>query len=164
MRSTIGVDVLKCAGENFKGTITPIEAKNTIYRDTLNLDRNNLHGLKVEYKGNPVISYLLKEKINIDTTFKSDDFFFEKDTTNRRSLFEGKIRGVRKEDPTPQQNDVRWVKLETVLGHLRKKKFLNGFLSMVKCYHPWKKRSKSLTQMMMMTAKIQLEMETWQCE
>ncbi len=59
MRSAIVVDVLKCDGEDFKGTITPTEAKNIIFKETLNLDRKTLHGIKVEYKGNPVISFLL---------------------------------------------------------------------------------------------------------
>jgi len=40
------------------------------------------------------------------------DFYFEKDTANGRSVFEGKIRGVQLEDPTPQKNNIRWVKLE----------------------------------------------------
>ena len=87
MRSMIVVDILKCDGDDFKGTITPTEAKNVTYKETLNLDRLNLHGIKAEYKGNPVVSFLLKEKINIDTTFTSVDFYFEKDTANGRSLF-----------------------------------------------------------------------------
>jgi len=122
MRSMIVVDILKCDGDDFKGTITPTEAKNIIYKETLNLDRLNLHGIKVEYKGNPIISFLLKEKINIDTTFTSVDFYFEKDTANGRSLFEGKIRGVRLEDSTPQANDVRWVKLENCAWAFKEEK------------------------------------------
>ena len=112
MRNMVVVDMLKCDSDNFKGTITPTEVKNVIYKETLNHDELNLHGIKVKYKGNPVISFMLKEKINIDTTFPSVHFYFEKDTANGRSMFEGKIRGVRLEDSTLQENDVRWVKLE----------------------------------------------------
>ena len=122
MRNMVVVDILKCDGEAFKGTITPTDAKNIIYGDALNLDRLNLHGIKVEYKGNPVISYMLKEKINIDTTFTSVDFYFEKDTANGRSVFEGKIRGVRLEDTTPRENDVRWVKLENCAWAFKEEK------------------------------------------
>jgi hypothetical protein len=122
MRSMIVVDILKCDGDDFKGTITPMEAKNIICKETLDLDRLNLHGIKVEYKGNPIISFLLKEKINIDTTFTSVDFYFEKDTANVRSLFEGKIRGVRLEGSTPQANDMRWVKLENCAWAFKEEK------------------------------------------
>ena len=124
MRNMVVVDILKCDGDDFKGTITPTDAKNIIYKETLNLDRLNLHGIKVEYKGNPVISYMLKEKINIDTTFASVDFYFEKDTANGRSLFEGKIRGVRLEDTTPRENDVRWVKLENCAWAFKEEKVM----------------------------------------
>jgi len=123
MRNMVVVDILKCDGEDFKGTITPTEAKNVIYRETLNLDRLNLHGIKVEYRGNPVVSFILKERINIDTAFASVDFYFEKDTANGRSLFEGKIRGVRLEDSAPpQKGDVRWVKLENCAWAFKEEK------------------------------------------
>jgi hypothetical protein len=45
-----------------------------------------------------------------------------KDTANGRSLFEGKIRGVRLEDSTPQANDVRWVKLENCAWAFKEEK------------------------------------------
>ena len=122
MRNMVVVDILKCDGDDFRGTITPTEAKNVIYKEALNLDRLNLHGIKVEYKGNPVVSFILKEKINIDTAFTSVDFYFEKDTANGRSVFEGKIRGVRLEDSTPQENDVRWVKLENCAWAFKEEK------------------------------------------
>ena len=60
MRNMGVVDILKCDDYDFKGTITPTEAKNVIYKETLNLNRLNLHGIKVEYKGNPVISFYAK--------------------------------------------------------------------------------------------------------
>jgi hypothetical protein len=61
----------------FNGTISPIEAKNLIYLNTLGLDRNLLHGLNISFKGHPVIIYRLREQINVDTTFQSEDFVLE---------------------------------------------------------------------------------------
>ena len=80
MRDRITVDILKIDENDFKGTISPIEAKNLIYINTLGLDRNLLHGLDISFKGHPVITYRLREQINVDTTFKSEDFVFERDS------------------------------------------------------------------------------------
>jgi hypothetical protein len=86
---------LKINVNDFKGTISPIEAKNLIYTNTLGLDRNLLHGLDIRCKGHPVITYHLREQINVDTTFESEDFVFERDSGSGRSLLRGKIRGLR---------------------------------------------------------------------
>ena len=55
MRDCLNIDILKIDGEDFKGTISPIEAKNLIYQETLGLERNLLHGLD-SFKGHPVIT------------------------------------------------------------------------------------------------------------
>ena len=68
MRDRITVDILKIDENDFKGTISPIEAKNLIYINTLGLDRNLLHSLDISFKGHPVITYCLREQINVDTT------------------------------------------------------------------------------------------------
>ena len=62
MRDRIMVDILKIDENDFKGTISPIEAKNLIYINTLGLDRNLLHGLDISFKGHPVITYRLREQ------------------------------------------------------------------------------------------------------
>ncbi len=80
MRDRITVDILQIDENDFKGTISPIEAKNLIYINTMGLDRKLLHGLDISCKGHPVITYRLREQINIDTTFESEDFVFERDT------------------------------------------------------------------------------------
>jgi hypothetical protein len=46
-----------------KGTISPIEAKNLIYINTLGLDRILLLGLDISFKGHLVITYHLRKKI-----------------------------------------------------------------------------------------------------
>ncbi len=65
MRDRITVDILKIDENDFKGTISPIEAKNLICINTLGLDRNLLHGLDISFKGHSVITYCLREQINV---------------------------------------------------------------------------------------------------
>jgi hypothetical protein len=106
--------ILKIDGEDFKGTVTPLEAKNLVYLDTLGMDRNNLHGLDITFKGHPVITFRMREQINVDTTFETEDFVYEKETGNGKSIIEGKIRGLRipVKDQEGKLNTTRWVKLE----------------------------------------------------
>jgi hypothetical protein len=91
----IHLEFLKIDKNDFKGTISPIEAKNLSYINTLGLDKNLLHSLDMSFKGHPVITYRLREQINVDTTFESKDFVFERDSGSGRSLLRGKIRGLR---------------------------------------------------------------------
>ena len=84
MRDRLTIDILKIDGEDFKGTISPIEAKNLIYQETLGLERNLLHGLDISFKGHPVITFRLKEQINVDTFLESEDFVFERDSGSGR--------------------------------------------------------------------------------
>jgi hypothetical protein len=49
MRDRMTVDILKIDENDFKGTISPFEAKNLIYVNTLGLDRNLLHGLDISW-------------------------------------------------------------------------------------------------------------------
>jgi hypothetical protein len=95
MKDQIMVGILKIDKNVFKGTISPIEAKNLIYINNLGLDRNLLHGLDISFKEHPIITYRLREQINFDTTFDSEVFVFERDSISGRSLLRGKIRGLR---------------------------------------------------------------------
>lgn len=95
MKDRITIDILRIDGEDFKGTVTPREAKNKIFVDALGLERGNLHGLEITFKGHPVITFRLREQINVDTTFTEEDFVFERDTANGKAIVECKIRGLR---------------------------------------------------------------------
>jgi hypothetical protein len=105
---------------NFKSTISPIEAKNLIYNNSLGLERNLLHG--ISFKGYLVITYRLREQINVDTTFESEDFVFNIDSGS--GLPRGKIRGLRIQSHYQhhqhQHSITQWVK--TISGPLEKKK------------------------------------------
>ena len=74
MRDRVTVDILKINGKTW--TISPLEAKNLIYLETLNLDRSLL--LDNSFKGHPVITFCLKKQINIDTAFGAEHFVFKK--------------------------------------------------------------------------------------
>ena len=63
MRDQITVDILKIDENDFKGTISPIEAKNLICINTLGLDRNLW--MDISFKGHSVITYCLREQINV---------------------------------------------------------------------------------------------------
>jgi hypothetical protein len=60
-------------------TISPIEAKNLIYINTLGLDRNLLHGL---------------DKLPLIQPLRVKIFVFERDSGSGRSLLRGKISGL----------------------------------------------------------------------
>jgi hypothetical protein len=114
MRDQITVEILKIDENDFKGS--PIEAKNLIYINTLGLDRNLLHGLDFSFKGHPVITYRLREQINVDITFESEDFVFQRDSGCGRSLLRGKICSLRiqshHQHNQHQHPMTQWVKLE----------------------------------------------------
>ena len=116
MRDRLTIDILKIDGEDFKGTISPLEAKNLIYQDTLGLQRSLLHGLNISFQGHPVITFRLRDQINVDTAFESKDFVFERDSGTGRSILEGKIRGLRINNQTDKLKSqfpmTRWLKLE----------------------------------------------------
>jgi hypothetical protein len=79
------------------------------------LDRNLLHGLDISFKGHPVMTYRLREQINVDTTFESENFVFERDSGSGSSILRGKIRGRRIQGQSNENNQLpmtRWVKLE----------------------------------------------------
>ena len=64
-RDVITIDILTINDDDYKGTVRPREAKDAIYKMALGLDINNLHGIKMEYRGHPVISFRLINPIDI---------------------------------------------------------------------------------------------------
>jgi hypothetical protein len=95
--------------------------------NTLGLDKNLLHGLDISFKGHPVITYRLREQIDVDTIFESDDFVFEKDSSSGRSLLIGKISGLTIQGQSNKNNQLpmtRWVVHFPVVGSV-----VNGSLA-----------------------------------
>ena len=96
-RDVVVVDILTINGQEFKGTIRPREAKDAIYKASLGLAVDNLHGVRVEYRGHPVVSFRLREQINVDTEFTSDRICYNRCSGSVTDKIEGRIRGIRME-------------------------------------------------------------------
>ena len=118
MRDRVTVAILKIDVEDLKGTISPIEAKNLIYLETLNLYRSLLHGLDISFKGHPVITFCLREQINVE----AKDFVLERDSSNGRAILEGKICWLRLQNRETSFPMTRWVKLENCQRAFREEK------------------------------------------
>ena len=90
--------------------------KNLIYQDTLGLQRSLFHGLNISFQGHPVFTFCLRDQINVNTAFESEDFVFERDSGTGRSILEGKICGFRINNQTDELKSqfpmTRWLKLE----------------------------------------------------
>ena len=77
-----------------------IEAKHGIYRDYLGFkDLDNFEGVRFAFKGRPLVTFRLKETINVDTLYENRYFEFSRKTMKKgkleTSVIECKIRGLR---------------------------------------------------------------------
>ena len=112
-RNVVTVEILWINGEDYKGTVRPREAKVAVYETALGLDLNNLHGIDIEFRGHPVISYRLKTQINVDEKFGlTDRFCYNRIVGEKTDKIEGKIRGVRMGVPNFSRKDSRRVKIK----------------------------------------------------
>ena len=58
-------------GNKFVGTITPQEAKYSIYRDSLGFsDFTNFDGVRLAFRGVPVVVFKLKTAINVEELYE----------------------------------------------------------------------------------------------
>ena len=131
-RDVITVDILTVNGEDYKGTVKPREARDAVYQIALGLERENLHGLDMEFRGHPVISFRLKTQINVDLWFKSDIFGYTRGTGENEVRVEGKIRGVRLSSgqETFRKSDNKKVKIKNCKWALKEEEiveWMEGF-------------------------------------
>ena len=94
-RDVLTVDIWSVDGVDFKGVVRPNEAKAEIFVKALNQRRDNLHGIKIEFQGHPVVTFRLKTQINVDVEFQDDKFTFHREGPEGLMVFAGSIRGVR---------------------------------------------------------------------
>ena len=94
-RDKLTVDIFKIGDQDFKGTIKLKEAKNEIYKKALGLKRENLHAIEMEYRGHPVVTFRLKQLLNIDVEFSCDTFTFTREGADGLDTLHGRIRGIR---------------------------------------------------------------------
>ena len=120
-RSEIEVEIKTKDGAGFVGTVTRHEAKHVIYKETLGCPFSNFRGVRFGFKGVLVVTFMLKEPINIDDLASFQDFSFvrqyKEGGEDKTSTIGCKIRGVRTvtgADSTPSYSEdwTRMVKIE----------------------------------------------------
>ena len=71
----------------FIGTITPQEAKFSIYRDILGFSNfTNFDGVRFAYRGIPVLVFKLKTAINVDELIGMQNFEFRRKSTKQNKI------------------------------------------------------------------------------
>ena len=91
--------------KDFKGTVTPTEARKTIFEDDLGFKHNDLAGVKIGFNRGRIITYKLKQQFNVDGLYEWERFSFErsvgKDVGSINCLINGlKDPSKRKSTPT----------------------------------------------------------------
>ena len=61
MRQELEINLETLNGNPFRGTLTQLEAKYSIYKETLKLDLSNFDGVRVGYKNGPMMVFKLKK-------------------------------------------------------------------------------------------------------
>ena len=120
LRDVINVECLKINGEDFKGAITYTEANIKIYQQKLGLRPENLHSVNMSFNKYRIVSFKLREQINIDEMADREEFTLKRSymqgTEIKTDVISCKITQIRKprmstELPRPQfdrsENDVQ---------------------------------------------------------
>ena len=103
LREEIEVELKSLDGLAFRGSVTMIEAKHGIYRDCLGFrDFKNFDGVRINYKGVLIVTFKLKEAIDVDVLFPIQNFQFKRKLKIQGRLvdqiIECKIRGLRNQE------------------------------------------------------------------
>ena len=95
--------------KDFVGTITAAEARKSIFEDVLGFKQEDLAGLTIGFNRGRVITYKLKQQIDIDRLYRVEHFSIERSRGQDVSSISFKIRGVRdpsKRDEQPQLQEI----------------------------------------------------------
>ena len=111
MRQEIVVSFEKLNGNQFKGTITPQEAKHEIYKNCLGfVDFSNFDGVRCVYKNGPVAVFKLKSAINVDELLPVQFFEFRRVSTRHGKIHHDviscKILGLRHQNQAPRNQNL----------------------------------------------------------
>ena len=103
MRQEIEVAYEQLNGSQFRGSITPQEAKHIVFKHCLKFkDYSNFDGVRCGYKGAPVSIFRLKRAINVDELMPLQHFDFRRKITRQGThhvdIISCKIRGIRHPD------------------------------------------------------------------
>ena len=107
MRHEIEIGLMTLNGNKFIGSITPQEAKFTIYRESLGFpDFSNFDGVRFAFRGVPVVVFKLKTAINVDELIGIQNFEFKRTSTRQGKVHHDtigcKIKGLRDQTRHPQ--------------------------------------------------------------
>jgi hypothetical protein len=119
-RDEIVVEIQTLDDKPFKGTITPKEARRTIFEEILGFKQEDLVGFYFAYSGCPIVTFKLKEQFNIDSLESFQEFNVERKykvgTEEKTAILRCKVRGIRSTQNNHAKNyqdeGLRWVKIE----------------------------------------------------
>ena len=100
-RDEIIVEILSMDDREFKGTITPSEARKTIFEDVLGFKQEDLAGVKIGFNRGRIITYKLKQQFDVDDLFEWENFSFERSVGKDISSINCLIRGLK--DPSKRR-------------------------------------------------------------
>ena len=101
-KDEIVVEILQMDGRDFIGTITPTEARRKIFEEILGLDQDILTGITLGFNRGRIITYKLKQQIDIDQLYRKEFFDFQRNKGQEVIKISCKIRGLK--DPS-RRND-----------------------------------------------------------
>ena len=94
-RDEITVEIVSINGKEFKGTITPTEARVTIFQDVLGFKQEDLAGVKIGYNQVRLVTFKLKQQFDVDELFEWERFEFERSIGQEVNSIKCLIRGLR---------------------------------------------------------------------
>jgi hypothetical protein len=120
LRDEIVVEIQTLDDQPFKGTITPKEARRTIFEEILGFKQEDLNGFYFAYSGCPIVTFKLKEQFNIDSLESFQEFELKRKykvhNVEKKETLKCKIRGIRSSQNNQADNyqdeGFRWVKIE----------------------------------------------------
>jgi len=118
IRNNFVVDILKLNGEDFKGTISHLDAIKLIFVAALGFSPQEFAGAIPGYRGNPTVLFKTKEVFNIDKKFAEKLTFsfikkIRKEDGETVNTYDCEIRCVRPQEngETLARSSYTWVKV-----------------------------------------------------
>ena len=81
-------------GKDFTGTITPTEARITIFEDVLGFTQADLAGITLGYNRGRTVTFKLRQQFDIDDLYEWEYFNFERSVGGDVSFMSGDLTGL----------------------------------------------------------------------
>ena len=94
-RDEIVIEIISMDNKEFNGTITPTEARKTIFEDVLGFKQDDLAGVKIGFNRGRIITFKLKQQFDVDKLFEWEKFSFERSVGKDVSSISCLIRGLK---------------------------------------------------------------------